>query len=52
MIDSQTISTICKRLFKKYKKSGVETDKDHFRLAKMALQKAMSGEKKYFQEKI
>ena len=40
------------KIFKKYKKSGLETDKDHFRSAKMALQKAISKKKKYFfQEK-
>ena len=54
-IDSETISAIRRRdkLFKKYKKSGLETDKDHFRSAKMALQKAISKKKKsFFQEKI
>ena len=35
------------------KKSGLETGKDHFRLAKMAFQKPLSKkEKSYFQEKI
>ena len=34
-------------------KSGLETDKDHFQSAKMALQKATSKKKKsYFQEKV
>ena len=49
-IDSETISVIHRRnkLFKKYKKSGLETDKDHFQLAKMALQKAISKKKKSF----
>ena len=43
-IDSETISAIRGRekLFKKYKKSGLDTRKDHFRSAKMALQKAIS----------
>ena len=54
-IDSERISAICRRdkLFKKYKKSGLEIDKDHFRLAKMAFQKDISRKKKsFFQEKI
>ena len=54
-IDSDTISTIRRRdkRSKKYKRSGLETEKDHFRSAKMALQKAISKkEKSYFQEKI
>ena len=43
-IDSETISAILRRdeLFKKYKKPFLETDKDYFRLTKMALQKAIS----------
>ena len=52
--DSETISEIRRRdkLFK-YKKSGLDTDKDHFQSAKMAPQKAISRKKKsYFQEKI
>ena len=41
------------KMFKKYKKFGLETDKDHFRSAKMALQKTISKRKKsFFQEKI
>ena len=54
-MDSETISAMRRRhkLFKKYKKSGLETDKDHFRSAKMALLKAISKKKKsFFQEKI
>ena len=49
-IDSETISAIRRRdkRFKKCKKSGLETDKDHFQSAKMALQKAISKKKKYF----
>ena len=49
-IDSETISAICKRdkLFKKYKKFGLEIDKDHFRSTKMALQKAISKKKNFF----
>ena len=54
-IDIETIWAICKRykLLKNNKKSGLEPDKDHFRSAKVALQKAISKKKKsYFQEKI
>ena len=54
-IDSETISAIRRKdkLFIKYKKSCLETDKDHFRSTEMALQKAISKKKKsYFQEKI
>ena len=56
-INSKTISAICRRLkiFKKYKKFGLETDKDHFRLSKRAPQKAIYKKKKsffFFQEKI
>ena len=49
-IDSETVSAMRRRykLFKKYKKIGLETDKDHFRSAKMALQKAISKKKKSF----
>ena len=48
--DSEAVSAIRKgdKLFKKYKKSGLETDKDNFRSAKMALQKAISQKKKSF----
>ena len=49
-IDSETVSAIQRKdkPFKKYKKSGLETDKDHFRSIKIALQKAISKKKKYF----
>ena len=53
-VDSETISAIHRRdeLLKNYQKSCLETDKDHFRSVKMALQKAVSKEKKsFFQEK-
>ena len=52
-MDSETTSAIRRRnrLFEKYKKSGLETDKDHFRSAKMALQKAISKKKKSFFQK-
>ena len=46
---------ICRRdkLFEKYNKSGLETDKDYFHSTKMALQKTISKKNKYFfQEKI
>ena len=47
-IDSGRISAICRRnkLFKKYTKSGLETEKDHFWSKKMALQKAILKKKK------
>ena len=51
----KTASAIHRRdkLLKKYKNSGLETDKDHLRSAKMTLQKAISKKKKFFfQEKI
>ena len=54
-IDTETISAICRRdkLFKKYKKSGLETNKDNFRSAKVAPHKAIFKKKKsFFQEKI
>ena len=49
-IDSETISAILRRdkLLKKYKKSGLETDKGNFRSAKMALQKTITKKKKSF----
>ena len=54
-IDFETISAIrmTDKFFKKCKKSGLETDKDNFRSAKVALQKAISKKKKSFsQERI
>ena len=47
-IDSETISAV---IFKKYKKCGLETDKDHFRPAKMAVQKTISKKKNFFSRK-
>ena len=49
-VDSETISAIRRRnkLFKKSKNFGLETYKDHFGSAKMALQKAKSKEKVIF----
>ena len=55
LTDCDAISAVRRRhkLFKKYKKSGWKTDKDHLLSTKMALQKAISEKKKYyFQEKI
>ena len=52
-IDFEIISAVRRRdkLFKKYKKFGLETD--HFWSARMALKKAISKKKKFFfQEKI
>ena len=41
------------KLFKNYKKSGMEKDKDYFRSTKLALQKAASEKNKsYLQGKI
>ena len=54
-IDSETISAIPKRdkLSKKYKNSGLETEKDYFQSAAKALQKITSKkEKSYFQVKL
>ena len=53
--DSETVSTIGRRdkPFKRYKKSRLERDKDHFRLSKMALQKTISKKTGiFFREKI
>ena len=53
--DSETVSTIRRRdkLFKRYKKSRLERDKDHFRSSKMALQKTISKKTDiFFREKI
>ena len=52
-IDSETILAICRRdkRFKKYRKFGLGTDKDHFRSAKMAAQKAISNKKNLFFKK-
>ena len=54
-MDSEKLSAIWRRdkLFKNYKKSGLQTDFDNLRLAKMALQKPISIKmKSYFQEKV
>ena len=49
-IDSEIISAIRKRdtLLKNYKKSSLQTDKDHFRSIKMALQKIISKKRIIF----
>ena len=49
--DSETITAIRRmdKLFKKYKKSGLETDKDYFRSAKVA--KLYLGKRKFFFKK-
>ena len=46
--DSETISTIRRRdkLFKKYNKFSLETEKYHFRSTRIALHKAISKKKK------
>ena len=47
---TETFSAILRRdkLLKKYKKSDLERDKDHFRSAKMALQKAIFKKRNLF----
>ena len=49
-IDAEIISAICRRdkLSKNCKKSGLETDKKHFRSTKMALQKVISKKRSLF----
>ena len=51
--DSETVSGIRKRnkYFKIYKKSGLETDKDYFQLAKMAIQSYIKGKEILFSTK-
>ena len=39
------------KFFKKYKKSGLEADIDHYESAKMALQKVIAQKMKYFFKK-
>ena len=53
-IDSETVSAIRRKdkLFKKHKKFGLETDKDHFGLARTALQKAISKKNNFFKKKL
>ena len=50
-IDSETVSAI-RRKDKLFKKSGLETGKDHFGLARMALQKAISKKNIFFKKKL
>ena len=50
-IDSETVSAI-RRKDKLFKKSGLETDKDHFGLARTALQKAISKKNNFFKKKL
>ena len=41
------------KLYKKFKHSGLETDKDNFKVAKMHLQKMILKKKKsYFEEEL
>ena len=53
-IDAEIISAIRRRdkLSKIYKKSGLETDKNHFRSTKMALQKFISKKEIFFSRTI
>ena len=53
--DNQIVSAIQRRdkLYKKFKHSGLETDKDNFKVAKMHLKKMILKKKKsYFEEKL
>ena len=53
--DNQIVSAIQTRdkLYKKFKHSGLETDKDNFKIAKMHLQKMILKKKKsYFEEEL
>ena len=54
-LDSQIVSAIPRRdkLYKKFKHSGLETNKDNFKVAKMHLQKMILKKKKsYFEEEL
>ena len=53
--DNEIVSAIQRRdkLYKKFKHSGLETDMDNFKVAKMNLQKMILKEKKsYFEEEL
>ena len=53
--DNQIVSAIQRRdkLYKKFKHSGLETDKDNFKVAKMHLQKmTLKKKKSYFEEEL
>ena len=53
--DNQIVSAIQRRnkLYKKFKNSGLETDEDNFKVAKMHLQKMIVKKKKpYFEEEL
>ena len=53
--DNQIVSAIQRpdKLYTKFKHSGLETDKDNFKIAKMHLQKMILKEKKsYFEEEL
>ena len=54
-LDSQIVSAIPRRdkLYKKFKHSGLETNKDNFKVTKMHLQKVILKKKKsYFEEEL
>ena len=40
------------KLYKKFKHSGLEIDKDNFKVAKMHLQKMLKKKKSYFKEQL
>ena len=53
--DNQIVSPIQRRdkLYKTFKHSGLETDKDNFKVAKMHLQKMILKKKKcYFEQEL
>ena len=53
--DNEVVSAIQRRdkLYKKFKHSGLETDKDNFKVAKMHLQKMILKKKKsYFEQEL
>ena len=53
--DNQIVSAIQRRdkLYKTFKHSGLETDKDNFKVAKMHLQKMILKKKKsYFEQEL
>ena len=49
LADNQIVSAIQRRdkLYKKFKHSGLETDKDNFKVAKMHLQKTILKKKQF-----
>ena len=53
LFDDQIVSAIRDKLYKKFKHSCLETDKDNFKVAKVHLQKIILKKKKsYFEEEL